>query len=269
MFYLFLLGILLCSSIESLPSQIIHEESRSKKKIDPHVDKNPLWTSFQKKVSRPYLIGPDHPLRKSLDNLFRNRPTYNRASLEEAGFVILCHRPRSYIYVASHPLLPGYLFKIYVDTELKIKDKIPGWRWFVYRCEGRFCIDKTIKKKKLHLLTVPWKGIYPLPNTNIPPKSAVCDPKHTVLVVERMDLVPKEENLRLWKESITKDQLRELYTIVKNCSSIRTRPDNIHFTTKGTLAIIDTEYPNRDPDYVSLPPYLSPDMARFWQKLTK
>lgn len=231
-------------------------------------DRNPFISKEIKKRARPHLLPKDHALKPALDALFlNNRVTLNQSTLLESGFTIKFSQPRSFINVVSHPTLPGYLLKIYFDTETREKKDKPGFEWLILRCEGAKKIKKVIKKKKIQHFVVANKWLYPLPLQSIPEN---VTPQPFVLVVEDMQLTSKEDTNRAWKTVITKDHLVELHQIIKKASGSSYRPDNIPYTKNGNFAFIDTEYPNKKhPDYRSIRPYLSHEMRSYWDQLTK
>lgn len=234
-----------------------------------HLANNPLINKTIQKEISPYLIPSNSRLVPILEQLFSTRVTLNSTTLTQAGFNILRRQPRSFIILANHPATPGYLFKLYLDTELRMKQKTPGWRWFARRCSGAKLVRKVIAKKNIRHFVVPKKYIYVLPPSTIPPKTAEIDPKPTILVVEDMQLVPKELNIAAWKNLVTPQILDELYTIISRANGSSYRPDNIPFSYLGKFAFIDTEYPYRNPDFKSIRPYLSSAMCKYWDELVK
>ena len=235
----------------------------------PEFDNNPIFSSHERQLTRRYLLPLTFSLKPVLDAIFSTRVTLDQDTLRSAGFQILHKQPRSFIIVAKHPLVPGYLFKIYLDDLLVLKNNRPGWKWFVYRCKGARRIAKVIHKYKIKHFIVAHKWIYPLPEYPAPPAAPQYDQKHTVLIVEEMPLLPKQENKYLWLNQVNEEFLDELYTILKHASSIRSRPDNMNFMPDGRIAIIDTEYPNKNPDYESIKKYLSPEMLAYWEHLIR
>lgn len=233
----------------------------------PHFDDNPLFGIKEKRATRRYLLPRHHPLAPILEQLFMSRVTLDRESLVAAGFHVMASQPRSLIQVVTHPLLPRYVIKLYFDTTLGVKWGIPGWKWFIYRCRGARKVKRVIERHHLKYFVVPDKWIYPLPAPVGVPNDPIYDFKHTILIADEMPLVPKAENKRLWKEAITEEHLVELMTILSYASSIRSRPDNMHFLPDGRIALIDTEYANKSPDFLSIRAYLSPKMLAFWDLL--
>ncbi len=234
------------------------------------VKNNPLLNKSIKKQIEPYLLPGNLWMTPLLDHIFSvSRVIFNEDSLRQAGFSILFKQPRSFIVVASHPVIPGFLFKLYLDTELRLKNNEPGWKWFTRRCAGAKIIRSVIEKKKIKYFKVPTKYIYVLPPHTIPSKMPGIDPKLAVLIVQDMNLVNDELNYAAWRHLVTPEILDELYIIISRGNGSSYRPDNIAYTHSGTFAFIDTEYPNKSPDYQSIRPYLNSEMCNYWDRLVK
>lgn len=232
-------------------------------------DKNPYFTKDEKKAIKPYLLPSNHPIKPCLDAIFNNqRATLDGDTFSSAGFMSKFIQPRSFIRVASHPSIPGYLVKVYLDDELRIKKNIPGWKWLTNRAKNAKTIRRYIKQNNCKYFIAPNKWIYPLPANPTPPVSDAYARKNEILVVEDMNLVPEDENLDAWKTIITKEHLVELYGIITNASGSSYRADNVAYTTCGKFAFIDTEYAHKDPNFNTIHHYLSPEMGDFWKKLT-
>lgn len=216
----------------------------------------------------PFLLPLDHPAKPVLDQIFSSfRATANDQALLDAGFYINSIQPRSFVRILSHPLLPGFLFKAYVDAEVRTKKNLASWEWLVKRCQGAAAVRTIIKKKQIKLFTVPDKWIYLLPEG----PNDLVDSSHTrhlaLLVVTDMNLANQAECLYAWSHYITKEHLNELYQVITYAKGSSYRPDNIPLTINGTFAFIDTEYPTAIPDYISIQAYLSPEMRKYWKKL--
>lgn len=238
----------------------------AEKPFYPNFSDNMLYTYDERKLTVNYLLPLKSPIKPILDKLFATRVTLNMQTLNAAGFRVIASRPRSYVKVVSHPSLKGYILKLHLDNLLKRKSGVPGWKWFVYRAKGAKNIAKVIEREHLNLVAVPKKWIYPLP-PKFPAVATQHEQKHSVLVAERMPLVPKWRNKLLWQTALTKEHLRQLYIVLRNASSIRPRPDNVWFMPDGRLALIDTEYADKKPDYTSIRPYLKPELLDYWDAL--
>jgi hypothetical protein len=225
----------------------------------------------ESKQIAPFIMPPAHPLFPILESIFTlQRVTFNADALAKAGFITKFIQPRSYIRVVSHPSMPGYLFKLYLDDDLRLKKFIPGWKWLVNRVKNARKIRKFIQKNNIRHFTVPRKSLYVLPEKPLPPmKRGKYAPKWEILVVEDMNLAPQEENLHAWKRKITKKHLDEFHSIIKAVGGNSYRATNVPLTKEGKFAFIDTEYNEKRVDTASIKPYLSRKMARYWKKLTK
>ena len=213
-----------------------------------------------------HILPENHPGKPALDAIFLSRrATKNEATFQASGFTTLFNKSRSFIRVASHPLLPGYLLKVYLDSEQRQKRNRAGWEWLVRRCKGAGKIRKIIERHKIKYFQVPQKWLYPLPSQ---PDSASLD-QPFVLLVDDMDLVSRKENEAAWKSIVTREHLNELYLIVTIAGGASYRPDNIWLTRLGKFAFIDTEYPTQKFDYDSISSFLSPEMRSYWGTLTQ
>ena len=93
--------------------------------------------------------------------------------------------------------------------------------------------------------------------------------KHpAVLLVEDMQLVSKEENLRAWKE-MNKEQLRELFLIIRDAGGSSYRADNIWMSRNGKFSFVDTEYPKKEGNFATVARFLSKENKQFWNNLIK
>lgn len=239
-------------------------------KNDPNIENNPHIPSKAKKEMGPYLISLRHPMRNILDDLcLKKRVTLDKKAFYQAGFRTIDKRPRSYIRVANHKKMPGYLVKAYLDTELKEKFNKPSWQWLVRRCEGAKKIKNIIQKKRIHHFVVADKWIYCLPSEPSPPNDPLYTRHLALLLVTDMDLAPRKLNYHAWYNYITKEHLEELYVIISRAKGSSYRPDNIAYTNKGKFAFIDTEYPSKGPDFKRIRPFLNPEMCEYWDQLIK
>jgi hypothetical protein len=224
----------------------------------------------KKQVSRinTYLLPPDKPIKDCMDVLFLgSRITQDGERFIKAGFLPLFIQPRSFIIVARHKVLPGYLVKLQLDTELRLKSNKPHWEWFIRRCEGAERIQHIIDAHQIEHFIVAKKWIYPLP---LEPASEY-DQKLILVLVEDMQLVSKKDNLLAWKTQITKEHLDELYFLFSEAYATSFRADNIVYTKAGKFAFIDTEYWSKESKskYASIRKCLNPEMQAYWDILTR
>jgi hypothetical protein len=192
--------------------------------------------------------------------------TQNPETFRKAGFQTLVVKSRSFIRVARHPLVPGYLFKVVLDSELREKRDKPEWYWFLQRCKGAKQIRDVIEANDFKHFAVPRKWIYPLSKSPAPPKTKEYTQKAVVLIVEDMDIVDDHANVQAWKHEITQEHLDELYVIIREAKGSSYRASNIPYTRRGVFAFIDTEYPHSTPDFKRIRKSLSPNMLSYWDK---
>jgi hypothetical protein len=213
-----------------------------------------------------HILPANHPGKPALDAIFlSSRVTKDEAAFQDSGFTTLFQKSRSFIRVARHPSLPGYLLKAYLDSEQRQKGNRAGWEWLARRCEGAEKIRKIIEQNKIKNFQVPGKWLYPLPSQ---PNATSLD-QPFVLLVDDMDLVSKRENEAAWKSMITREHLNELYLIITRAGGSSYRPDNIWLTKHDKFAFVDTEYPAQKFDYDSITSYLSPEMRNYWVNLAQ
>jgi hypothetical protein len=210
-----------------------------------------------------YILPSAHPARDALDLLFRRPDVINNESaFRAAGFEIRLKKSRSLMRVAIHPALPKYLFKVYfVDERQCEREKRRGWRGFAKRCQGAERIRKIIREHGLQCFQVPDKWLFLLPVYH---PACRPDDQPVVLVAERLDLLPHDENEQAWLNSITERHLDELYAIIHGAGGGSYRPDNICLTKQGRFGFIDTEHSGDQGDYVNIRPYLVPRMQQYW-----
>lgn len=213
-----------------------------------------------------YILRENHPAKPALDAIFLStRATKDEATFQASGFTTLYAKSRSFVRVVRHPSLPGYLLKVYLDSEQRQKRNRTGCERLVFRCEGAEKIREIIQKGKIKHFQVPGKWLYALP----PHPDCTSMEQPFLLIVDDMDLASNEENKAAWKTVITREHLDELYLIITKAGGSSYRPDNIWLTKHGKFAFIDTEYPRQKFDYNSISSYLSDEMRRYWASLTR
>lgn len=216
----------------------------------------------------PYFLPINHPIKRKLDRLFhKKRVTQSRDIFEQAGFGNAEMRKPTNIVVGKHPDFKGYLFKVFLDTQPPVCE----WCHWLKRIEGAQAIQDCITTHGFQHFRVPKKWIYPLPAEPSPPYTSHYHRKNFILIVEDMQILSKEENLKAFKKNMRPKILRELYTILTEEGLIGSvYPKNIPFTHKGDLAFIDTEHHHIQPvPYHKLTRFLSAEMRDYWQTLTE
>lgn len=247
----------------------------SKRKYSALYD-NPCVTAEMRQLMKPYLLPFNTNLKKKLDALFASgRVIENEKSFKKEGFDTIAHQPMSKIRVARHPSFPGYLFKVYLDTDPKlIQDNKKEnynketWMRLTRRCDGAERIRRLIHDKKLIYFTVPDKWIYPPPL----PKGKTIDYdtlQILILIVTDMQLVPSSESQEAWKYKISPQHLDELYCILSHGFASAQVAYNIPYCKNGLFACVDTENPQRVVNYSSVRQYLSSEMQEYWNELIR
>lgn len=218
-----------------------------------------------KKMIDPHLLPLDHPAKPLLDVIFSEpKVTKNEESLVNAGFSIITIQSKSSIVVARHPLVPGFVFKIYRDSHPTGRKKIPGWECLVMRCMNAKKVKKIIDKHHLRYFTVPDKWLYLLPTKESPSRK-----KHqpVILLATDMEIEPHEKTKNAWKTLITHKHLDELYTILNAGYGSYCLINNIPFTKHETFALVDLEKPKRKIDLKKVKKCLSKEMQPYWKSL--
>lgn len=218
---------------------------------------------------KPYVIPSDHLIKPALDAIFQtSRVTHSKETLIAAGFIIHTIQMTSNIIVSRHPQVPGYVFKIYLDTDPRTRKGKEGWQWLVSRCKSAATIRNLIKKNKITKFSVPDKWIYLLPEH---PSDLTADSTHqpAILIATDMKLVPPKESAEAWRKNITPQHLNELYIILSHGYGSTFLVHNVPYTASGKFSFVDTEYPKRKFEYEKVKRFLSPEMCKYWDKLVR
>jgi hypothetical protein len=220
-----------------------------------------LWQELE-----PYFLPHNHPIKKKLDRFFsQKRVTLSKESFEKAGFNKVKMRKPTNIVVGKHHRFPGYLFKVFFDTQPYVAE----WDNWVKRIEGARSIKECIRKHNFHDFVAPKKWIYPLPEFPAPPDDPYYIRKNFILIVEDMRILRAKDNLDAYKNKITHEQLFALFTLLTEVGLIDSvYPDNTPFTIKEKIAFIDTEHHHLAPvPFHKLTHHLSPSMQTYWESL--
>ncbi len=224
-------------------------------------------SSWEKIV--PFLVPEDSILKEKLDAIFENnRPSLKPSTLESAGFTTGKPREFSRVVVTKHKDLPGYVFKIYLDSD-KYKPDERAQFFFTKRVYAAEAIRKKIEENDLQAyFKVPKKWFYLLPESK--KSSHKYSYKNFILVEEDMNILDKKANKRAWKSSkVTEQVLHGLHAIIKDvgladCIKI----DNIPFSEDGKVAFIDTEaYGYSNVKFKRLKKSIPHKMRSFWRDL--
>ncbi len=216
----------------------------------------------------PFFLPANHPIKAKLDRIFhKQRATLSKETFEEAGFGKVKERKPTNIVVGKNPNLKGFIVKAYLDTQPALKD----WENWLKRIEGARVIRDFIQKHKYDkLFKVPQKWIYPLPNEILPPNDPLYNQKNFILIVEDMDILDEQENLKAYQTKITTEFLDTFFIIIKELGLLDSvHPCNTPFSKDGKMAFVDTEHHHRWPlHYSGLARRLSQPMKEYWRKLT-
>lgn len=232
----------------------------------PYLENNPTINNKIAKSITPFLIPIGLPLKQSLDDIFeKSRAIKNEKAFDEAGFeTLFIQNLHSFIRVARHQDLPGYLLKVYLDSEPNERAR-EGWKYLAQRCEGAANVRELIKSKKMVYFTVPDKWLYLLPFTS----SQTSKDQPVLLVVTDMKLVSESKTEEAWKTKVTPQHLDELYCVISHGFASSGLVRNVPYTKNNTFAFIDTEKPKKTPKYDKVKHYLSKEMKGYWDKLVK
>ena len=222
------------------------------------------------KVS-PFFLPENHEAKAALDAIFSSsRAILSIKSMKQAGFIGPKPRKWTHVIVCTHPNLPGYVIKTYLDSQ-RYFNQIPEYEHWLKRIRGVKLIEHQIAKHHWEkIFKTPKKWIYPLPENPSPPKE--FDRKNFILIEEDMDLVDRQTNEDLWlSHLVTTTLLDNFYKLLEevglhDCA----KPDNAPFSMDGRIAFIDTEdHYNWPVTYSKLTPFLSQEMKIYWKWLTE
>lgn len=208
-----------------------------------------------------HLLPGDHPLRGWLDSVFSSSHVLDHENtLRAVGFEILACIPR-HPAVVKHPHIPGYIFKFYLNGEKKRpRDGILGVEWLLRRCVEAHNLRQWIQKQDIRHFIVPEKWLYPLSHGERHP---------AVLVATDMELESQEMNIQAWKTLVSREQLDELYSILKEGYGSVYLTGNIPYTKSGKFAFVDTEKPKQEHKLSKVKPYFSESMQSYWDELIR
>ncbi len=225
-----------------------------------------LIVTHSKREIKDHGLPDDHPIKAELDEIFKSmRVLATPSSYKRAGFNPSRERRKGLI-VTTHPLLPGYLVKMYLETagvnELDL---------YMKRINGALLIQDALDRFGYNnLMKVPKKWIYTVPNVDV--DSAGRFPKKYILVVEDMEIFSENESQRLYRKIITEAHLDALFNILTSCLlSDSTFLPNIPFCRDYRIAFIDTEFAGTSLTIWSrlhrIGKHLSPEMRAYWESI--
>lgn len=218
---------------------------------------------------KEYMIPDQHPAKGPLEKIFsKSRVFSNFQSMEAAGFESATPQHHTQIIVTRHPKLSGYVIKAYLDIQKHHEGKPEHYFW-VKRCIGARLLENSIQKHGYgHLLKVPKKWIYMLPDK--PKAHPAYKPKRFILIEEDMDIYDNSLNEQMWgRPTISKELLKALFTVITeygfhDCA----KPANCPFSKDGRVALVDTQtFHKKNVAYKKLTPYLATKPRAYWKRL--
>lgn len=236
---------------------------------DPNFEDNPLLTDQMRFEMSPYLLPLDHPMKVTLDSIFsQSRVLENERTLVDAGFEIITGpTPYSFVMVTRHAAVPGYVFKMYLDSETRYRKKTPHWKWLLRRCIGAQRIRHIIRNENIGHFVVPDKWLYVLP---VYPYSSSLKPEVVIVMETDMEPEGRKVSKHKWKTAITRKHLDELYCILKQKNGGHLHmANNVPFTKQGKFAFTDTEFLRSNYELKRVKKYLSKEMQVYWDSLIK
>ena len=228
--------------------------------------RNPSLSHTMKKLMAPYLLPEKHPTKPILDTIFSSPNVIkNDTTLKKAGFKILFSQKKSFIRVVGHPLLKGYLLKLYPNSERRIEKGPAGWKRLTVRCIVAEKIKRIIKEKKVHTFVVADKWLYPLPV----PKHRNSKQQPIVLIVKNMNIFGRRESNIAWKTKASWSTIKGLYQIFSRGYGSAFLSGNLPYTKDHKFAFIDTEYDKRKISMRNARRRFSPKMRKYWNSLLR
>ncbi len=176
------------------------------------------------------------PIVGQLAELFRDRrmfDSYDRFS--DAGFRLAKHAEHK-VMAGTHKAVPGYMFKKYNNDKPGDKQILN----YMLRIEGARLLGTFIRDRGFSRVIAPRKWLYQLPSDF---------PERYLVVVEKVNLVSESETLRNY-ERISREQMRELATILYYFRGLNSTAANLPFTEDDKIAFIDTERWANGKDYL-------------------
>lgn len=219
------------------------------------------WENIQQ-----YLIADDHPAKKGLDKIFSKAKVIDSLrSMQEAGFTFLQSKRIDKIIVATHPKIPGYVIKAFLD---EFRQERIIYNSLIKRIRGCQLIQKSISNHHYQqILKAPKKYLYFIPYQPIGKNKHLSN--QFILVEDKMDIMNDKQNKTLWKSRrVTRKLLKALATVMNEVGLSDLAPRNCPFCSDGKVAFVDTAGNGKEPNFYKLFPYLSSDMGSYWLRLS-
>jgi hypothetical protein len=175
------------------------------------------------------------PIVSQLRDLFTDRKMFSSYDrFGDEGFRLTEHAEHK-IMAGSHKRVPGYIFKKYNND--KGKKQVVN---YLRRIEGSRLLRTFIAEQRFEHVVTPRKWLYELP---------ADFSERYLLVAEKLDLVSEGDTLRKY-DRISKEQTRELATVLYYFRGLNSTAANLPFTEDDQIAFIDTERWSNDKDYL-------------------
>lgn len=174
------------------------------------------------------------PIFAQLASLFRNKKMFDSYSkFENEGFKLVAHAEHKAM-AGTHKSTPGYIFKKYSNDKPGKKQLLN----YLRRVEGARILRTFIAEHGLSRVIAPKKWLYELPSSF---------PERYLVVAEKLDLRDEKSTLSAY-DRISKEQTRELATILYYFRGMNSTAKNLPYTDDGKIAFIDTERWANDKD---------------------
>jgi len=208
----------------------------------------------------PYMFPPQHPMKLLLDHIFMSSYVLeDEEHFSRAGFVSIESRPRNPIRIAEHPWFKGYLFKLFLHSEVPPEKRAEQSEGFIRRCIAAEIIRDLIESHHMPYFSVPNKWLYAVPS------SKEGEPSSLILVVTKEHILSHSKSRKAWKTQVSPQLLQDLFLILKRSPISQRLLSNLPYTEGGTFAFIDTERHNSS--LAKLQKFFSEDMQIYWNTL--
>lgn len=169
-----------------------------------------------------------------LDKLFRKSSVFaSSRSLTKAGFKILRDKPDK-IFVFTHKDARGYVLKKYMDGDVRsYKEQIDLYQ---DRVNGSRALREHLAAHQITRITAPRKWLCQLPSRFNTKKG----PSY-IVVADYFEILDEQESADEYKD-ISKEQLKELCTILFTFRGLDFTARNAPYVSDGRIVWIDTEY---------------------------
>lgn len=222
-----------------------------------------LEASVEKKTipANQYLLPENHKLKPILDSIFTSCSVIkNPSNFKAAGFKTISLRRRGFLRIANHPLVKGYVFKVYLTHETNYSLDSCNAR-FTQRCKSARAVRQIIKQYNLNRFSVPTKWLY---NIQLPDSRTAY-----VLIARDMHLLSRAQCRRAWRKKMNRIGLKQLYTVFHAGYSSTKLASNIPYTRNKKFSFIDVETYQKKIDLTKVDNYLSPKLRPVWREIVK